>query len=387
MPALPTERQAQTAGTQHRSRLQTRFPGFQVRPARPSDFRAMARMATATFRDEHEVSHFTRYRRALDPAAVARANRLALAEFAWRLATMHATRRLPGRHFLVATYLRTPVEYLSTLRGAHETREEILAWAEWQEPVCALASVGPRRESLFPPDDSPFAGLGKSRGEQVDVPRSAHAKLEAILQGMQSRCGEYTVLVPPNSGAVYRQVAVEGFHRARLDFPEEWRRWSQEFLPAFLGPDGDAQGRYMALRALVVNTNHWGNGIEHELLDWGVQKARDRSWDILTVVPSVMNSWTLDCLLDTGFKEVGSLEIFWGSQHALMWDHSSTGCGYGQQKQQQDKDKMDDLLPAASSEAVISVRTGEEAVDKSVAKSTQAGASRLTGTRLRHARG
>jgi hypothetical protein len=217
----------------------------------------MARMATATFRDEHESFHFTRYKRTLttSAAAAARADNLAKAEFAWRLASMHANRRLPGRHFLVATYLRTPVEYLSILKGAHETREEILAWAEWQEPVCAVDKAG--SESQFPPDeddDSPFFATSsrrKNRVEQKVLKRSVYPQLEAILRGLETKCrhsaSEYTVLIPPNSGAVYRQVVMEGFQRAQLDYREEWGRWAREFLPAWLGPDGDAQGRYMGM--------------------------------------------------------------------------------------------------------------------------------------------
>ncbi|KAK4236316.1 hypothetical protein C8A03DRAFT_17016, partial [Achaetomium macrosporum] len=366
MPALPTERKVDSAAA-NLARLQMRFPGFQVRPARPSDFRAMARIATNTFRDEHETSHFTRYRRSFDPTG--RAEKLTKVEFEWRLATMHQNRRLLGRHFVVATHLRQPVEYMTKLEGAHEAREVLLGWAEFQEPMCALDAVG-RPESQFPPGEDPFANASGKGREPTPLVGSGFAGIESILQSMEAKCEGYTVLIPPNSGAVYLRVAMEGFQRARLDDTEEWRRWCREFLPGCLGPTGDTQGRYLALRAIAVDSTHWGEGIERELLDWGIQKARSSNWDIVTLAPSVINPWTLDCFFDLGFKEVGCLDIFWGSQHALKWD-----CSTGRENSQRQR-KADKVALPKSSKAATSAIEGEEPEGESAKKLPQVGTFR-----------
>jgi hypothetical protein len=110
--------------------------------------------------------------------------------------------------------------------------------------------------------------------------------------------------------------------------------------------------------------------------------AHDQNWDILTVVPNVMNSWTLDCLLDTGFKEVGSLEIFWGSQHALIWEEPSSSTN--EQQQEKDKDKLALSIVAAAALSAMAADT-KKPDHESTGESAQAGASRRSGTRFRRA--
>lgn len=60
-------------------------------------------------------------------------DKLLAAETDWRLANMRRNRRKPGRQFVLATYLKQPAEYLTSRHDA-EPREELLGWAEWQDP-------------------------------------------------------------------------------------------------------------------------------------------------------------------------------------------------------------------------------------------------------------
>lgn len=67
-----------------------------------------------------------------------------------------------------------------------------------------------------------------------------------------------------------------------------------------------------------------------------MRKALHNNWDILTLVPSVINPWTLDAFIDAGFKEIGSLDIFWSSHTALHWKTPRVG-----------GDRIRNSLPAA----------------------------------------
>jgi hypothetical protein len=76
-----------------------------------------------------------------------------------------------------------------------------------------------------------------------------------------------------------------------------------------------------------VDSSHWGHGIDRALLNWGMERARSRGWDILALAPSVINPWTLDAFIDARFKEVGSLDIFWSSYTALHWTSGQRRAG------------------------------------------------------------
>ncbi|AEO70675.1 uncharacterized protein THITE_72634 [Thermothielavioides terrestris NRRL 8126] len=201
----------------------------------------MARMATAVFRDEQDAAHFSKFgRRHLPPAAEGKSLRDLLRgpEEQWRLADLRRSRRLPGRHLIVATYLRQPVDYLTKCYGA-QAKEVILGWAEWQEPACARGP--PRCSEVVLGDES----SDDRRQQQQPLLGPPFADLEAVVGGMAFAFGRHTVVVPPNSGVVYLPVVLESFRRALLDDTEEWKRWCKFFIPACFGRDGDAHGGHL----------------------------------------------------------------------------------------------------------------------------------------------
>lgn len=207
-------------------RRQPRFPGLRVRVAQSYDFPAMARMANEIFQHERDIDHFDRYRSVKmgyeDEARTA--DRLLAAETDWRFANMRKNRRTAGRHFLVATYLKQPAVYLTSRHGA-QPREEILGWAEWQDPtrLMVLTDSVPS-DSLSDSDqtdDSPYKRMGK--------PDIALGELRSILKDMRFYHARQELLVPPNGLAVSLSETLESFDRAATNQPEDWKRWSKQF--------------------------------------------------------------------------------------------------------------------------------------------------------------
>lgn len=225
-------------------RRQPRFPGLRVRVAQSYDFPAMARMANEIFQHERDIDHFDRYRSVKmgyeDEARTA--DRLLAAETDWRFANMRKNRRTAGRHFLVATYLKQPAVYLTSRHGA-QPREEILGWAEWQDPtrLIVLTDSVPS-DSLSDSDqtdDSPYKRMGK--------PDIALGELRSILKDMRFYHARQELLVPPNGLAVGLSETLESFDRAATNQPEDWKRWSKQFLPNYLGQYGDVHGRHLGM--------------------------------------------------------------------------------------------------------------------------------------------
>ncbi|EAQ92959.1 predicted protein [Chaetomium globosum CBS 148.51] len=219
-----------------------RFPGLRVRPAQSYDFPAMARMANEIFQHERDIDHFDRYRSVkmgYEDEATA-AERLLAAETDWRLADMRKNRRTPGRHFLVATYLKQPAAYLTSLHGA-QPREEILGWAEWQDPGRLIVATSTPSDSLSDSDqseNSPYRLMGR--------PGVALGELRPILEEMRLVHARQELVVPPNGLAVSLSDVLQSFNEAATRQPEDWKRWSKEFLPNCLDKYGDVHGRHLA---------------------------------------------------------------------------------------------------------------------------------------------
>ncbi|KAK4044368.1 hypothetical protein C8A01DRAFT_12178 [Parachaetomium inaequale] len=224
------------------ARRQRRFPGLRIRPAQSYDFPRMARMANEIFQHERDIDHFNKHRSikmGYEPEARA-ADRLLAAETDWRLADMRRNRRNPGRHFIVATYLKQPAGYLTRRHGAHP-REELLGWAEWQDPG-HMAAEPALRDGFSDSDQS------ESSQRQWRVKAgSALEELESVLEGMTLVHGDQALLIPSNGLAVPLPEAVESFRRAGTDYEEEWKRWYKQFLPSCLGQNGDVHGRHLGM--------------------------------------------------------------------------------------------------------------------------------------------
>jgi hypothetical protein len=109
-------------------RLEERFPCIQVRYAQAYDLRRMARMANEVFQHERDLDYFERHRaiKMGDEHEAEAAERLLAAETEWRHAALRGARRIPGRHLIVATYMRKPADYLSGRSNSSLMREEIL---------------------------------------------------------------------------------------------------------------------------------------------------------------------------------------------------------------------------------------------------------------------
>ncbi|KAH6854100.1 hypothetical protein B0I37DRAFT_388243 [Chaetomium sp. MPI-CAGE-AT-0009] len=222
-------------------RKQSRFPGLRVRPAQSYDFPAMARMANEIFQHERDIDHFDRHRSVKmgyeDEARAA--DRLLAAETDWRLADMRRNRRIPGRNFFVATYLKQPAVYLTSLHGA-QPREEILGWAEWQDPGRMTVELAAVSDSLSDSDQSEKAAAGEWVGKVVD------GTLRSVLKDMRLAHGKQELLVPPNGLAVSLPDALQSFDEAAANRPDDWTRWSKHFLPNCLGQHGDVHGPNLA---------------------------------------------------------------------------------------------------------------------------------------------
>jgi hypothetical protein len=199
-------------------------------------------MANEIFQHERDIDHFNKHRRVkmgYEPEASA-ADRLLAAETDWRLADMRKNRRIPGRHFIVATYIKRPAGYLTRRHGAHP-REELLGWAEWQDP--GLTAAEPALKDGFSDSDQSESSHGRWKMEAD----SALDGLESVLEGMTLVHDNQALFVPSNGLAVPMSEAVESFQRARTDDPEEWKLWYKVYLRNFLGQNGDPYGMHLGM--------------------------------------------------------------------------------------------------------------------------------------------
>ncbi|KAK4098781.1 hypothetical protein N658DRAFT_396714, partial [Parathielavia hyrcaniae] len=211
------------------------FPDLQIRLAEPADFPRMARMANEVFQQERDIEHFFEHRRVKmgDEREVEAANRMLAVDVDWRLTQMRLNHEKHGRLFVLATYFKNTPRYL--LRGTRR-REEILGWAEWQEP-------------LAPTDNSPFSGPnhieGKDGRNRGKIETSSLGQLESIIEDLTFRQRALQLLVLPNGLTVYLQDALESFRRASADNPAEWLRWCDEIIPTCLGVHGDVHRKHL----------------------------------------------------------------------------------------------------------------------------------------------
>lgn len=200
----------------------------------------MARMANEIFQHERDIDYFNKHRRVkmgYEPEANA-ADKLLAAEAEWRLADMRHNRRRPGRHFIVATYLKQPADYLTRRHGS-QVREELLGWAEWQDPGDIVAHRDDVSDSSDQNDDN------NSRNE--GGPSSDINSLEAVLEGLTLVHAKQALLVLPNGLAVPLPAALESFRRTATD-NTAWTHWGKHIIPSCFGQEGDTEctwGRYL----------------------------------------------------------------------------------------------------------------------------------------------
>ncbi|KAK4156624.1 hypothetical protein C8A00DRAFT_12467 [Chaetomidium leptoderma] len=232
MPALTT-----MVGRSHR-----RFPGLRIRPARSYDFRRMACMANEIFQHERDIDHFNKHHcvKMGYEAEASAADRLLAAERDWRVDNMRRSQRKPGRQFIVATYMKEPAEFLMRRHGSGP-REELLGWAEWQDPVSM--SDEPARNGG--PSDSYQSEAGKLGGQKVKAGSALDEQLESVLKSLTFVHESQPLLVPPNGLAVRLPDALESFRHVRANDPEGWKRWHKQIIPACFGETGDTQGRHL----------------------------------------------------------------------------------------------------------------------------------------------
>lgn len=212
---------------------QRRFPGFKVRRACPSDFPKMARMANEIFQHERDIDYFNKHhsvKMAEDSEATA-IEKLLDAERGWRLSDIRDNQSRNGRHFMVATYRKKPAGFM-TMRKA-KAREEIIGWAEWQDPDTA--------PSPSVTADDPFSTWNQTQSQGKCG--EALGGLQSVIEGLTFVHKKEALLVPPNGLAVALPEALESFRRAGEDHREEWDRWSNQLIPICLGQDGDVCGR------------------------------------------------------------------------------------------------------------------------------------------------
>ena len=222
---------------------QERLSGLCIRPARSCDFPRMARMANEIFQHERDIDYFNKHRRVkmgYEPEASA-ADKLLAAEADWRLADMRQNRLRPGRHFIVATYLKQPADYLTRRHGS-QAREELLGWAEWQDPSNPAAYS----DTISDSSDQSDANDGREKGR----PSAAISDLESILESLTLVHAKQALLVLPNGLAAHLPHTLESFRRAATDLHDVWTLWSKHIIPNSLGPNGDTQGRNLGTQPL-----------------------------------------------------------------------------------------------------------------------------------------
>ncbi|KAL2124899.1 hypothetical protein VTJ04DRAFT_1264 [Mycothermus thermophilus] len=309
-------------------RLEERFPCIQVRYAQAYDLRRMARMANEVFQHERDLDYFERHRaiKMGDEHEAEAAERLLAAETEWRHAALRGARRIPGRHLIVATYMRKPADYLSGRSNSSLMREEILGWAEWQDP-------------RFPTHPKPTAhAIATGNISHVDNLDDEQQSNEINLQGLDSVLDALTMkhegqqlLVLPNSLATHRsfvRMAINQ-HAAELaaNNPAIGNTWFEDIIPSCFGSLGAVNGWDLVLRSLVISPLHWhsSDGIGQILLNWGAARCIENGWTGVQTLASRINVSTADALLEAGFIELlqdGNLsrtDVFRDQQIALYW--------------------------------------------------------------------
>ncbi|KAL2136185.1 hypothetical protein VTI74DRAFT_5063 [Chaetomium olivicolor] len=317
-PTPLTDSQIQKAKTEIMKRF---FPRFGLRPARTYEFGRMARMACEAFDDEQALVEFDKYRNPTMPDMIEFPGlpKLREAEVLWRRSKMQRERLTPGRHFIVATRLKNPADYLKKPQidsnGAYP-REEILGWAEWQDPrVC----------------NHPRGGSVGETSEDTPTPRPAFDDddFEQTLKSLTLVHDEQAFFVPPHRSIVPLPATLESLRRAAATDYQNWKQWHEYYIPTCFGEEGDVQGQHLVLRSLVVKTPYWGDGVDHLLLEWGVRRAANHGWNILAIVSSDSIASTLSSFGELGFGELGHVDILGDTQLALVREAEHLDSGQG----------------------------------------------------------
>ena len=315
------------------ARQQHRFPRFAIRPAQPNDFQAMARMANKVFQHEHDVDYFDKHRSVkMVPADEASAIEALLEkDREWRYVNLRANARLEGRHFVVATCMREPAGFLAASR---RPKEVILGWAEWQDPWThrGAAPAKPAGSSK-----SVYVGMAGTDSEGEALPDNA---FDTVSNGPTFMDGKTRMFIPSNGLAVSVVDTLKSFTCAGMDQPDEWDRWSSEYIPMCLGPDGDVNGKHLGmsltpptshppnllppvLRSLVIKSTHWDDGIGRQLLAWGTDRAARAGWSVRAMT-SAASASTREAFCDAGFVETARLGVFRVPQIVMNWRAPTT---------------------------------------------------------------
>ncbi|KAL2271408.1 hypothetical protein VTJ83DRAFT_779 [Remersonia thermophila] len=279
-------------------RLEERFPGLRLRSAQAYDLRRMARMANEVFQHERDIDYFNRHRaiKMGDEHEAAAAERLLTAECEWRHAALRDCRRLPGRHLLVATYLKKPAGYLSSRSLASGAKEEILGWAEWQDP-------------LVTPNDALDLCKTVNEEDEIKLEDDDLARFNIALHDLSLDHQHHTLLVLPNGLAVRFDDAFKSIQsagtRALTESSPVWKLWCKDVIPSCFGPWGDVHGRDLVLRSFVISPLHWhdADGIGQLLLSWGAKRCTEKGWAGVQTLASATGVSTRDALLAAGWAE------------------------------------------------------------------------------------
>ncbi|KAK3902983.1 hypothetical protein C8A05DRAFT_33297 [Staphylotrichum tortipilum] len=302
---------AQTARQRHR------FPRFTIRPAQPYDFQVMARMASTVFQDEHDVDYFDKHRSVKTvPAAEADViDGLLEEDREWRYVNLRSNARLRGRHYIVATCMREPASFLAASRRPTEV---ILGWAEWQDPWTVVPPRGSASIAAGRNGDikSVYVSMAGSDSDGDALPANA---FDTVVNGPTFVYDKNAMFIPSNGLAVNMVDTLKSFTCAGLEKPDEWGRWSSEFIPMCLGPDGDVNGKHLVLRSLVIKSAHWDDGIGRQLLQWGTDRAARAGWSVRALA-SAASASTLEAFCDAGFVETARMDdIFRAPQIVMDW--------------------------------------------------------------------
>ncbi|KAJ4297400.1 hypothetical protein N0V88_004321 [Collariella sp. IMI 366227] len=273
----------------------------------------MARIACEAFDDEQALANFDKsHEEAMpDMAELQALSQRREAEVAWRRDNMERRRRLLGRHFIVATCLKNPDDYLKkpqvALNGAYP-REEILGWAEWQDPMPQVQPLARESEN---------DGQGDKAAAQ---PFMFNDDFEQTLSSLTLYHNRQPFFVPPHSAMVPLAAALKSFQRAAAKQHEDWKQWHKYYFPTCFGFNGDIQGQRLVLRSLVVKTPFWGDGVDNQLLEWGTRRAANRGWEILAAASTSSIVSTLNAFSELDFGELCPVDILGDTQLALVWE-------------------------------------------------------------------
>ena len=206
-----------------------RYPDLHLRPATTCDFPEMARMASKIFQHERDLDYFDK-NRSVKMAGEQEADwigQLLKVEREWRHTEIRLSYERPGRHFILATYTRKPAEFLTVGGHKAQAREQILGWAEWQDPG----------QTPAPPERRLIRGY----------PGLKPADFDTAIKGMALVHSRMPLLVLPNGLCVNMFDALRSFDRAAAENHEAWDRWSTDILPMCLGQNGDVDGKNLGM--------------------------------------------------------------------------------------------------------------------------------------------